>query len=64
MLQELDEPVLEDDYPIHAGFNYVVDGEVTMALCSCTVEQLKRAMNAVEIRRCDMAGRNMFGRKK
>jgi len=61
---ELDEPLLEDDYPIHGDYLYVCDGKVIRCdLMSGTVADLKRdlrshyKLEAKEIRSCDIAGR-------
>lgn len=46
---ELNEPVLEDDYPIYGNYLYVCDG--------ITVRQLKLRENFTEVRRCDIVSR-------
>lgn len=56
----LNEPVLEDDYPVYAGYCYVADGRVVQSLLQVTVRDLKRDTGAKEIRRCDLAGRDLL----
>ena len=56
---QLDEPVLDDDYPIYPGYMYVVDGEVMRSLFSGTVADIKREFKCVEVRRCDLVGREL-----
>lgn len=55
--KELNEPILPDDYPIHAGYAYVFDGRPDTSNSSGTVGQYKRANSVLEIRRFDMYGR-------
>jgi hypothetical protein len=56
--KELNEPILEDDYPIYAGYLYVADGKV---ICSdyhgITARQFKAREGIKELRRCDIYGR-------
>lgn len=56
-VRELDENVLEDDYPVYAGYLYVADGKVIEAPMQTTVAGLRRYLKAAEIRRCDIYGR-------
>jgi len=56
---ELEEDVLDDDYPVHVGFYYVADGEVIRSEISGDVLALKFSLGALEIRRCNMAARNL-----
>ena len=58
--KKLNEPVLEDDYPVHAGYAYVVDGKPIASEISGNVKRLKAHMKATEVRRCDLAGRDLF----
>ena len=60
MANELDEPVLADDYQVYPGYAYVVDGKPISSDIQGDVRQLKRVMKATEIRRCDLAGRNLL----
>lgn len=53
----LDEPILSDDYPVHYGYAYVADGKVISSNIQGTVAGLKKELNAKEIRRCDIFGR-------
>lgn len=55
--KELDEPILEDTYPVYWTYFYVVDGEVIQSDIQGTVLDLKRELGAKEIKRCDMYGR-------
>ncbi len=56
--RELNEPILEDDYPVYADYLYVADGKVIRSdLHGVTAARLKRYLGAKEIRRCDIAGR-------
>jgi hypothetical protein len=53
----LDEPILDDDYPVHFDYLYVADGKVIRSDIRGTVLQLKRITKSYEIRRCDITGR-------
>jgi hypothetical protein len=55
-----DENVLPDDYPVNWDYLYVADGKVVRSDIKGTVRDLKRDTKAVEIRRCNMAARNLF----
>lgn len=55
----LDEPVLDDDFPVHYGYNYVIDGTVRKADITGTVRGLKFATGGSVVRRCDMSGRGL-----
>lgn len=63
--QELEEPVLADDYPVYFGYIYVMNGNPRICPlygtgeCQSTISDLKRAWRTDEIRRCDMTGRGM-----
>ena len=49
------ETVLEDDYPVHGDYVYIIDN--VFARCPIiegTVADLKRATGAKEIRRCEI----------
>ena len=60
----LKEPILPDDYPIYGGYLYVVDGAVTVSdWHGVTVRELRLRMDAKEIRRCDVAGREEMLRR-
>ena len=58
---KLNEPILEDDYPIYMGYWYVLDGEPRRASApsGITVGKLKRLSGAKEIRRCDAVARKL-----
>ena len=53
------EPVLEDSYPVYAGYWYVVDGEPQRSEIQGTAWDLKRRLNASEIRRCAAVARKL-----
>lgn len=58
MSAELDEPILDDDYPIYAGYLYVADGKVIRSdWHGITARQLRGHLGASELRRCDIMGR-------
>lgn len=57
-MEELNEPVLPDNYPVYGDYLYVADGKVIRSdLHGATVGRLKAYLKADEIRRCDIAGR-------
>jgi hypothetical protein len=56
---ELDERILEDDYPVYLGYAYVVDGTPKSSPLEGTVRDLKFFFAAKEIRRCDLVGRGL-----
>lgn len=56
-MKDLDEELLEDDYPVYYSYMYVVDGKLHRSQSQCTVGQLRVRLNAKEIRRCDIVGR-------
>jgi hypothetical protein len=58
--EELDERVLEDKYPVYYGYCYVADGRVISSDVSGTVADLRRNLQAREIKSCDMNGRDLF----
>lgn len=65
--QNLEEPVLEDDYPVFYGYYYMVDGRIETSDVQGNVKRLKQDIisqgrTAVEVRRCDMIGRGFFGK--
>lgn len=58
MPEELNEPILADDYPVYCGYLYVADGKVVSSDIQGTAGRLKAYLKADEIRRCDMVGRD------
>lgn len=56
---KLDEPELEDDYPIHPGYLYVADGKVIVAEYQSTAIRYKAAKNIQKLCRCDAVGREL-----
>ena len=59
MSMELDEPVLEDNYPVFYGYAYIADGKVILSDIEGSVKNLKEYTKAIEIRRCDLVGREV-----
>jgi hypothetical protein len=59
-IREPNEPVLGDDYPVFAGYLYVVDGEVVSSHIEGNVKRLKAALKAKEVRRCDIVARGLL----
>jgi hypothetical protein len=57
MSEKLNEPILEDNYPVYCGYAYVADGKPVSSPVEGTVKRLKLALKATEIRRCDLVGR-------
>lgn len=60
MTKKYVEKVLDDDYPVYAGFLYVIDGIVSMSEMSGTVGQLKKLNEAEVITTCDIVGRDLW----
>lgn len=57
----MNEPILEDDYPVYADYLYVADGKVVRSdWHGISVARFKLALGAKEIRRCDMVARDLF----
>ncbi len=52
------EDILDDSYPVHAGYAYVADGHPRISDVSGSVLTLKRDLGASEIRRCNLAARS------
>lgn len=59
MTRDLNEPVLEDDYPVYSGYYYVADGSPIQSPIAGTVRDLKQIGQYREIRRCDAVGRGL-----
>lgn len=57
-----DEYILPDDYPIHYDYLYVCDGKVKLSPFGggSVVRDWKRSDGFKEIRRCNMAIRNIL----
>jgi len=55
--KEVNEPVLDDDYPVFWDYAYVCDGVPSLSPIKGTVRELKRALSVSEVRRYDFAGR-------
>lgn len=57
-MDELNEPILADDYPVYGDYLYVADGKVYRSdWHGITVGQLRRHEGFKEVRRCDIYGR-------
>jgi hypothetical protein len=56
-MEKLKEPILEDDYPVYAGYLYVCDGALYESELEGTVKTLKARKGFAEVRRCDIVGR-------
>jgi hypothetical protein len=61
-MDNLNENVLKDDYPVHYGYSYVADGKVIQSDIQGTVSTLKRYLKCEEIRNCDIFGRKLLTR--
>jgi hypothetical protein len=57
MGEPLNEHSVEDSYPVHFGYAYVVDGKVISSPLEGRVSDLKHALNAKEVTTCDIFGR-------
>jgi len=55
-----DEPILGDNYPVYWDYLYVCDGIVIRSDIQGTVKDLKQHRNAKEIRRCNIASRQLW----
>lgn len=59
--KNLNEPILPDDYPIYADYLYVADGKVVRSdWHNVTAREFKAREGITELRRCDMAGRELW----
>ena len=54
------ERVLEDDYPVHVGYSYIADKRIVASMVFGTVKDLKKDLNAKEVRNCDLVERDLF----
>ena len=59
-MEKYNEQILEDDYPVYAGYAYVADKKVVISDISGTVLSLKRYLRANEITNCDLVGRDLI----
>lgn len=57
---KLDERELPDDYPLYAGYLYVVDGKVVQAIEQGTVAEWKRRRGCKSVMSCDIGGRDLW----
>ena len=60
MTEALRERELEDNYPIHPGYLYVVDGKPWQSPESMTAGELKRRGKFSSVMSCDIKGRNLW----
>lgn len=56
----LDEPILDDSFPVFWDYAYVCDGAVRLSPIRGTVWDLKRELSVSEVRRCDLLGRGLL----
>ena len=56
---KMDEPILPDDYPVHATYYYVVDDVAIRSEVAGTVRDLKHSSGGYEVRRCDIVARGL-----
>ena len=64
MSDELDEPILPDDYPIYGDYLYVADGKVIRSdWHDITARQFKAREKIKELRRYDRMGRAALAKK-
>lgn len=54
-----DEPILDDDYPIHIDYWYLFDGEPQRSPIKGDVRRAKLFMGVKEVRRCDAVKRGL-----
>lgn len=58
---ELNEPILPDDYLIYGDYLYVADGKVIASdWHGISVKEFKAREKITELRRCDIAGRELY----
>jgi hypothetical protein len=60
MKNEPDESVLADDHPVHEGYLYVINDEAISSPLEGTIADLKRLFKVAEVRRCDIAWRELW----
>ena len=58
--RKLNEHGLPDDYPLHVGYLYVVDGKVVQAIERGTVAEWKRRRGCKVVTSCDISGRDLW----
>lgn len=51
------EPILHDDEPVYGDYYYIVDGKVAEPKITGFVRDIKKQLNAKEVRQCDLVGR-------
>ena len=56
-MPDLNETILEDDFPVYWDYLYVADGKLIQSNVSGTIKDLKRDLQVSEIKSCDIEGR-------
>jgi len=59
-MTEVNERELEDDYPIHQGYLYVVDGKVWKSDRKTNVGTLKLTHKFKDVKSCDINARDLW----
>jgi len=59
-MKDLKERVLPDDYPVYAGYIYVLDGVPRNSWVQGAVRDLRRDTGATEVKSCDLVGRELM----
>jgi hypothetical protein len=59
MSEGLNEPELENSYPVYLTYAYVCDGEVRYSPLEGTVYGLKKEFKCTKVCRCDLIGRDL-----
>lgn len=54
------EHILDDDYPIYAGYCYLFDNKVTISPLTGSCARVKKFEKVNEIRSCDMVARGLL----
>lgn len=60
MKEELNEPILPDNYPIYADYIYLADGKPIISdWHEITALEFKKRLKITELRRCDIVRRGL-----
>lgn len=57
--ENLNEPILDDDYPVYYGYWYIMDGVPYRSVVKGNVLTLKSWYKVKEVRRCDAVERRL-----
>jgi hypothetical protein len=57
---EMNERILEDDYPVYPTFWYLADGVPKRSPLQGTVRDLRREFKCAEVRRCAAVARGLM----